>query len=54
MWRGVCVFLAYHNEDRSQVDVLLAKEPVAQIALHNVGSDTHILAFIQLLGLDKW
>ncbi len=42
------------NEDRSQVDVMLAEEPVAQIAPHNVGSDTHILAYVQFLGLGKW
>ena len=29
----------------------LAREPVAQIAPHNAGSDTHISAYVQLLGI---
>ena len=36
------------------MDVLLAEEPVVQIAPHNAGSDIHILAYVQLLGLGKW
>src|SRR5438552_18693839 len=53
-WRGVCVPHAYHNEDTSRVDVLLAAELIAQIVLHNAGSGTHKLAYVQLLGLGKW